>query len=30
MNKHFGCGPPDYDAIYQRKGEWIVQVKGDG
>lgn len=30
VNKHFGCGLPDYDAIDQRKGKWIVQVKGDG
>lgn len=30
VNKYFGCGLPDYDAIDQRKGKWIVQVKGDG
>ena len=30
VNKHFGHGAPDYDAVGQRKGKWIIQVKGDG
>ena len=30
VNKHFGHDAPDYDAVGQRKGKWIVQVKGDG
>ena len=30
VNKHFGHDVPDYDAVGQRKGKWIVQVKGDG
>jgi hypothetical protein len=30
VNKHFGHGAPDYDAVGQRKGKWILQIKGDG
>ena len=30
VNEHFGKGTPDYQAVSEKKGKWIVKVQGDG
>ena len=30
VNKYFGKGVPDYDAVSKNKGKWVIQVQGDG
>ena len=30
MNRYYGHGVPDYDSLGEKRGEWSVQVEGDG
>lgn len=30
VNTHFGRGEPNYNAIRENSGKWLVQIQSDG